>query len=105
MGVQRAGRLLEALALDEAEERLAGDGAEQAVEVKRREGRQARQGRQRQVVGEMLPDMIDDPVDPLLVLEPAGIGHRSDPPDNRQLRLPGLIATLPAVQSGQASGG
>ena len=74
------GRLLEALALDEAEERLAGDGPEQTVEVKRGKRGQPGQRPQRQVLGEMRPDVVDDPVDSLLVLEPAGSGHRGDGP-------------------------
>jgi len=36
-GQQDAGRALDPQALDEAEQRLAGDGAEHAMEVKRRE--------------------------------------------------------------------
>ena len=40
-GEQDARRALEAQALDEPEERLAGDGAKDAVEVKRRERRDA----------------------------------------------------------------
>ena len=73
-----AGGLLDPLPLDEAEQRLPGDGPKHPVEVKRREGGHPGQLGQGQGLGEMLADVIDDPVDPLLILEPAVAAHRFD---------------------------
>jgi hypothetical protein len=78
-GEQRARRSLEPEALDEPEERLAGDGAEDAVKVKRRERRHLGQGRERQLLAEVLADVIDDPVDPPLVLPTIGVSDRAPP--------------------------
>src|SRR5262249_11244222 len=62
-GGQHAGGALEPEALDEREERLAGDRAEHAVEVKRREGRHVGQRRERQLLTEARSDVIDHPID------------------------------------------
>src|SRR5262249_32768569 len=77
-GEQDARRALEAQALDEPEERLARDGAKDAVEVKRRERRDGGEGRECQHLAEMRADGIDDAVDARLVLATVGARHRPD---------------------------
>src|SRR5215510_7343400 len=62
-GGQDRRRALEPQALDEREERLAGDRAKHAMEVKRREGRHAGQSRERQLLSQVRADVIDDAVD------------------------------------------
>ena len=64
---ERAGRPLQPQPLDEGEQRLTGDRTEEAVEVEGREGGDRRQPGDRQVVGQVAADVIDHPVDPLLV--------------------------------------
>ena len=79
MIAQCGGSLLDPQPLDEAEDRLAGAGAEHAVEMKRGERRHPGQRRQRQVVGQVLADVIDDPVDALVVLETVAGRHTPEP--------------------------
>jgi hypothetical protein len=66
---ERGRRALDAQPLDEAEQRLARDGREHAVEVERREGRHAREVGERQPLREVRTDVVDDAVDAPLVLE------------------------------------
>src|SRR5262249_43861413 len=54
-------------ALDAAVQRLADDRAEDVVEVERREVSQARQLVNRQWLGQVVLDVVDDPVDALAV--------------------------------------
>ena len=63
--------------LDEAEQRLSGGRLEDPVEMEGREGGDARQAREGELLGEMSTNMIDDAVDPLLVLDPVRAGHGS----------------------------
>ena len=79
---ERAGGLLDPQPVDESEQRLSGDRTEHAMEVERGEGGHPGQCRQRQLVGEMAPDVIDDAIDASLVLEPmsAGQGSGADGP-------------------------
>src|SRR5215470_12455379 len=67
-GGQHPRGALEAEALDEREEGLAGDRAEHAMEVKRRESRHPGQGREGQLVAQVRADVIDDSIDPSYVL-------------------------------------
>src|SRR5207237_947766 len=67
---QRRTRALEAQPLDEGEERLTGHGLEDAIEVEGRERRHPSQLRERQSLGEMPADVVDDAVDAPVVLEP-----------------------------------
>src|SRR5215831_5799731 len=97
-GEQDARRALEAQALDEPEERLAGHDAKDAVEVKRRECRHARQGRERQGLAEMRADVIDDTVDTPLVLAAVVARHRRD-----RARVVAAPARCPADGSWEAA--
>ncbi len=56
--------------LDEAEEGLSGGGLEDPVEMEGREGCDARQAREGELLSEMSTNMIDDAIDALLVLDP-----------------------------------
>ena len=72
---QDGGCPLDSQPLDEAEQGLAGDGPEYAMEVKRRERGQSRQAGQREVLAQVLAHVVDHPVHPAGVLEPAGASH------------------------------
>ena len=80
MTQEGAGRLLDPLAVDELEQRLPGDRGEDPMEVKRRERRHAGEGGKRQLVGQMLADVVDDAVDALLILQAVARRYRSTPP-------------------------
>lgn len=69
---QRHRRALEAQPLDEGGQRLAGDGPEDAMEVEGREVPDAGQALERQVLGQMVADVVDDLVYSLLVLGTSG---------------------------------
>jgi len=82
---QRDRGALEPLSLDEGRQCLAGDRPEDAVEVERREQGDPRQALEREILRQVIPDVVDHPVDPLLVLEavrarphrrPGGAGYR-----------------------------
>jgi hypothetical protein len=60
---------LEPEPLDECGKRLLGDRPEDAMEVKRREGGDLGETLEREGIGKVLPDVVDDPVDTLFVLE------------------------------------
>jgi hypothetical protein len=95
-GQQCAGRSLQPEALDEGEERLPGDGPEDAMEVERREGRQPGEGGERELLGQVPLDVIDDTVDPLLVFETIRVAaqdfrdvfEKNVPTSGRSSRLP-----------------
>jgi len=55
--------------LNECEKRLVGDRPEDAMEMKRREGGDLGETLEGEVLGKVVADMVDDPVDTLLVLE------------------------------------
>jgi hypothetical protein len=59
--------------LDECEERLVGDRPEDTMEMKRREGGDLGEALEGEVLGKVLADVVDDPVDALLVLETTNI--------------------------------
>jgi hypothetical protein len=61
---------LDPLALNEFEEGFSGDRVEHPVEVKGRERGDMSQRGERQFLGQMLADVVDDAVDALLVLDP-----------------------------------
>src|SRR5262249_4930743 len=64
--------LLDPLPLDVGEERLAGEGGEDAVEVEGREGGNAARLGEAQRLAQPRADMVDDPIDALLVFETGG---------------------------------
>jgi hypothetical protein len=71
----------------------------------RRHPGQAGQG---EVLGQVRADVVDDAIDPPLVLPARAAGRclaARGAAAGRQARLPGLTAWLPARQSGQSSGG
>jgi hypothetical protein len=68
MARERPRRPLDAHTLDEPEQRLPGDRREHPVEMKRRKRGDPGGVGERQFIREMLADVIDDAVDPLLVL-------------------------------------
>src|SRR5262245_23280688 len=116
-GGQHPRGALEPEALDEREERLAGDRAEHAMEVKRREGRHAGQGCERQLLAQVRADVIDDPVDPSYVFltipfreqyfaSLTGVIRCRIPAFNNTeygFQAPGTAAGPPGILSGRAS--
>ena len=70
---QRDGGVLEAEALDESEERLAGDRPEDAMEMKRGERGKPSETVEGKLLGKMGANVVDDPVDAFLVLEATNI--------------------------------
>jgi hypothetical protein len=69
---------LEPEPLDECEQRLVGDRPEDAMEMKRREGGDLGETLEREVLGKVVADVVDDPVDTLLVLETTKIHNGYD---------------------------
>ena len=60
---------LEPEPLDECGKRLAGDRPEDTMEMKRREGGNLGETLEREGLAQVFPDVVDDPVDTLFVLE------------------------------------
>jgi len=73
---QRDRRPLEPEPLDESEKRLAGDCPEDTMEMKRREGGDLGEPLERELLAKVLADVVDDPVDTLLILETTNIHGR-----------------------------
>ena len=60
---------LEPEPLDESEQRLVGNRAEDTMEMKRREGGDLGETLESEVLGKVRSDVVDDPIDTLLVLK------------------------------------
>lgn len=73
---EAARRALDAHALDEFEHVFVRDRLEDAVKVKRRKGGDRREALERQILGQVRFDEVDDAVDALLVLGAAAITRR-----------------------------
>ena len=94
--------LLDPLALDIGEERLAGEREEDPVKMKRGEGGYPGQPGEGQRLGQPLADVVDDAIDTLFVLGPGGLRSgavptQSPPPPSR-IRWPS-----PAISDSRGS--